>query len=58
MRNWVNILYSGKLTEHCKPAIMGKKNHYIKKAQKTKTKNQSKTTKASKSTNNITRKTL
>ena len=32
MCNWVNLLYSRKLTEHCKPAIMEKnKNHYIKK---------------------------
>ena len=32
MRNWVTLLYSRKLTEHCKPAIMEKnKNHYIKK---------------------------
>ena len=30
MCNWVTMLYSGKLTEHCKPAIMEKnKNHYI-----------------------------
>ena len=29
--NWVTMLYSGKLTEHCKPAIMEKnKNNYIK----------------------------
>ena len=28
--NWVTMLYSRKLTEHCKPAIMEKnKNHYI-----------------------------
>ena len=28
--DWVTLLYSRKLTEHCKPAIMGKnKNHYI-----------------------------
>ena len=30
MRNWVTMLDSRKLTENCKPAIMGKKNHYIK----------------------------
>ena len=31
MCNWVTMLYSRKLTEHCKPAIMEKyKNHYIK----------------------------
>ena len=24
MYNWVTMLYSGKLTEHCKPAIMEK----------------------------------
>ena len=30
MCNWVTILYSRKMTEHCKPAIMEKdKNHYI-----------------------------
>ena len=30
MCNWVTMLYSRKLTEHCKPAIMEKyKNHYI-----------------------------
>ena len=23
--DWVTLPYSGKLTEHCKPAIMGKK---------------------------------
>ena len=35
MCNWVTMLYSRKLTEHCKPAIMEKnKNHYIKKKQK------------------------
>ena len=28
MCNWVTMLYSRKLTEHCKPAII-KKNHYI-----------------------------
>ena len=29
--NWVNMLYSRKLIEHCKPAVMGKnKNHYLK----------------------------
>ena len=27
MCNWVTLLYSGKLTEYCKPAIM-EKNHY------------------------------
>ena len=33
MRNWVTMLYSRKLTEHCKPGIVKKKNknHYIKK---------------------------
>ena len=32
MCNWITRLYSGKLTEHCKPDIMDKnKNHYIKK---------------------------
>jgi len=31
MCDWVSMLYSRKLTEHCKPAIMEKnKNHYIK----------------------------
>ena len=31
MCNWVTMLYSRKLTEHCKTAIMEKnKNHYIK----------------------------
>ena len=31
MCNWVTMLYSRKLTEHCKPAIMERiKNHYIK----------------------------
>ena len=32
MCNWVTMMYSRKLTEHCKPAIMKKinKNHYIK----------------------------
>ena len=35
MCNWVTMLYSRKLTEHCKPAMMEKnflknKNHYIK----------------------------
>ena len=30
MCNWVTMLYSRKLTEHCKPPIMEKnKNHYI-----------------------------
>ena len=30
MCNWVTMLYSRKLTEHCKSGIMGKnKNHYI-----------------------------
>ena len=29
MCDWVTMLYSGKLTEHCKPATMEKnKNHY------------------------------
>ena len=32
MCNWVTMLYSKKLTEHCNPVIMEKnKNHYIKK---------------------------
>ena len=31
MCNWVTLLYSRKLTEHCKLAIMENKNHYIKK---------------------------
>ena len=26
MYNWVNLLYSRKLTEHCKPALMEKIN--------------------------------
>ena len=31
MCNWVTMLYSRRLTEHCKPAIMEKnKSHYIK----------------------------
>ena len=30
MCNWVTMLYSRKLTEICKPAIMEKKNHYTK----------------------------
>ena len=31
MCNWDTMLYSRKLTDHCKPAIMEKnKNHYIK----------------------------
>ena len=30
MCNWVTMLYSRKLTEHCKPAIMEKKSLYIK----------------------------
>ena len=31
MCNWVTMMYSGKLTAYCKPAIMGKiKNHYEK----------------------------
>ena len=35
MCNWVTMLYTGKLTEHCKPAIMEKnKNHYIKNKEK------------------------
>ena len=29
MCNWVTMLYSRKLTEHCKPATMEKKNCYI-----------------------------
>ena len=36
MCNWVTMLYSGKLTEHCKQGIMEKnKNHYIKKKRTT-----------------------
>ena len=35
MCNWVTMLYSRKLMEHCKPAIM-KKNHSIKKSRKKK----------------------
>ena len=31
MCNWVAMLYSRKLTKHCKPAITEKKSHYIKK---------------------------
>ena len=38
MCNWITILYSKKLTEHCKPATMENKqinkNHYIKKKEK------------------------
>ena len=35
MCNWVTMLYSRKLTKHCKPAIMEKhKNHYNKKEKK------------------------
>ena len=30
MCNWVTLLYSRKLPEHCKPAIM-EKNHFLKK---------------------------
>ena len=31
MCDWVTLLYSRKLTEHCKPVIMEKnKNHYLK----------------------------
>ena len=30
MCNWVTMVYSRKLTEHCKPAIMEKKSLYIK----------------------------
>ena len=37
MCNWVTMLYSSKLTEHCKPAIMEKnKNHHLKKKNKKK----------------------
>ena len=37
MCNWVIMLYSRELTEHCKPAIMEKnKNHYIKRKKKEK----------------------
>ena len=37
MGNWVTRLYSRKLTEHCKPAIMEKnKHHYIKNKKKNK----------------------
>ena len=41
MCDWVTLLYSRKLTEHYKPAIMEKnKNHYIKnKKDKRQTKN-------------------
>ena len=32
MHKWVTMLYSRKLTEHCKPDIMEEnKNHYLKK---------------------------
>ena len=35
--DWVTMTYSRKMTEHCKPAIMGKnKNHYVKKPKKRK----------------------
>ena len=30
MCNWVTMKYSRKLTEHCKPAVIKNKNHYIK----------------------------
>ena len=34
MCNWVTMLYSRKVTEHCKPVIMKKnKNHYKKRNQ-------------------------
>ena len=37
--NWVTMLYSRNLTEHCKAAIMEKnKNHYIKKNKNNKNK--------------------
>ena len=33
MCNWITMLYSRKLAEHCKPAIMEKnKNHYLEKS--------------------------
>ena len=35
MCDWLILLYSRKLTEHCKPAIM-EKNHYIKQIKKKK----------------------
>ena len=31
VRDWVTLLYSRKLTEHCKPAIMGKIKYHLKK---------------------------
>ena len=31
MCNWVTMMYSGKLTEHCKPVIMKKNKSIIKK---------------------------
>ena len=34
MCDWVTLQYSIKLTEHCKPAIMGKKNIKKKKERK------------------------
>ena len=44
MCNWVTMLYSIKLIEYCKPAIMEKnKNHYIKKSKKEKDENNQKT---------------
>ena len=40
MCNWVTMLYSRKLTEHCKLVIMEKnKNHYIKSLKKRKRRN-------------------
>ena len=36
--NWVPMLYSRKLTEHCKPGIMGKKINIFKKKKKKKKK--------------------
>ena len=32
MCEWVILLYSGKLTEHCKPAIMEKNKSHLKKS--------------------------
>ena len=38
MCDWVTLLYSGKLTEHCKPAKMEKIKSIIKKKKKEKSK--------------------
>ena len=35
MCNWVTMLYSGKLTEYCKPAILEKNKNHCKKSDKT-----------------------